>query len=522
MRRTARISLLAAGLLALAACGGEAQESAGDSLPIIHLASGGGWAGASGTAEDALSISKRAANVRFVAAGDLPALDVPATAWRYPLGGQPDPATVARLADVFGVSGEMAVLPADQGGGWVVGPTDGSGGALYVSADPTLSWYYSAPWSDVGVAAVECASGGSAAETTTADTATADTATAEPVTAEPGDVGTVDPSGGPAVDPGPVPVCSEPEPPVGVPTKDEAEASARALLTSLGLDPGAYTLETYADDWSAGVTAWSELGGIRSPVAVVVGYGAEGAVTYAGGALAEPVAVGEYPRVGTTVGLERLNSDWMERYWSAAGGPMPLGAGADAISAETGAGVAGSTMEGPDAAGAPDVAVPEPAPDTEPVVEPEEIVITVVSVEADLWQVWDRDGSAWLVPAYAFIDADGGRTLIPAVPDEYLDVAPAEGVPPVTEPVPDTAAPVGSDVPVTDPPATTVVLPDDADTASLVGLEETEAQKVVEEHGWVFRVIQRDGVDLVVTMDFREDRINAKVADGVVIEASTG
>jgi hypothetical protein len=522
MRRNARISLFAAGVLALAACGGEAEDSAGNSLPIIHLAAGGSAAGASGAAEDALSMPMRVANVRFVAAGELPALDTPATAWRYPAGAQPDPAAVARIAEAFGVTGELVALAADQGGGWVVGPTDGSAGAVYVSADPTLSWYYSAPWTDEGWAAVECETVDPAVGEATSDTLVApvDTVVVPPDTP----VGTaVDGSSVErAVAPSPVPVCPEPEPPVGVPTAAAAEASARSLMTSIGLDPEAYTLETYADEWGAGVTAWGELDGIRSPMSVSVGYGAEGAVTYAGGTLAEPVAVGEYPRVGTAVGLERLNSDWMERYWAAADGPMPLAAAAEA---DAGA-----------PAGGADVAAPEPAPDavpdTGPVVEPEEIVITVVAVEADLWQVWDRDGATWLLPAYAFVDADGGRSLIPAVPDEYLDIAPAEEVPLATEPVPDTA-PAGSDVPATEPPATTpdttpdptepgVVLPTDADAASIVGLDESEAQQLVEERGWVFRVVQRDGVDLAVTMDYREDRLNAQVADGVVIAATVG
>jgi hypothetical protein len=514
MRGTARISLVAAGVLALAACGGEAEDSAGDSLPIIHLAAGGSAAGASGTAEDALSMPMRVANVRFVATGELPALDSPATAYRYPVGAQPDPAAVARIAEAFGVTGELVALPADQGGGWVVGPTDGSAGAVYVSADPMLSWYYSAPWTDGGWAAVGCEAVDPAVGEATTDTLVApvDTAVVPPDTP-------ADTVADPAADPAPVPVCPEPEPPVGVPTAAEAEASVRSLMASIGLDPEAYTLETYADEWGAGVTAWGELDGIRSPMSVSVGYGAEGAVTYAGGTLAVPVVVGEYPRVGTSVGLERLNSDWMERYWAATDGPMPLAAAAEADAGTTGGGVA-------------DVAAPEPAPDTEPLVEPEEIVITVVAVEADLWQVWDRDGSTWLLPAYAFVDADGGRSLIPAVPDEYLDIAPAEEVPPVTEPLPDTA-PVGSDVPSTEPPATTpdtapvptepaIVLPTEADAAAIVGLDEAEAQQLVEERGWVFRVVQRDGVDLTVTMDYREDRLDAKVTDGVVIAATIG
>jgi hypothetical protein len=44
--------------------------------------------------------------------------------------------------------------------------------------------------------------------------------------------------------------CPEPEPPVGVPTADEAEQRVRELLTAIGVDPATVEFDTYADEWS--------------------------------------------------------------------------------------------------------------------------------------------------------------------------------------------------------------------------------------------------------------------------------
>jgi hypothetical protein len=52
-----------------------------------------------------------------------------------------------------------------------------------------------------------------------------------------------------------------------------------------------------------------------------------------------------------------------------------------------------------------------------------------------------------------------------------------------------------------------------------VGLGETEAVDRADAAGLETRIAGRDGVDLVLTMDFRPDRLNLLVFDGVVVAA---
>lgn len=70
-----------------------------------------------------------------------------------------------------------------------------------------------------------------------------------------------------------------------------------------------------------------------------------------------------------------------------------------------------------------------------------------------------------------------------------------------------------------DPPATAPA--DDIelgefDESLIVGLPVDEAQEVVEDEGWVFRIAVLDGEDQVLTMDLVENRVNVAVDDGIV------
>ena len=67
---------------------------------------------------------------------------------------------------------------------------------------------------------------------------------------------------------------------------------------------------------------------------------------------------------------------------------------------------------------------------------PQEVTVTLVDVQPDVWWVWDVDGTVWLLPAYRFIGDDGGWYTVPAVTDEFLVRVPVDSVPPATEPVP--------------------------------------------------------------------------------------
>lgn len=88
------------------------------------------------------------------------------------------------------------------------------------------------------------------------------------------------------------------------------------------------------------------------------------------------------------------------------------------------------------------------------------------------------------------------------------------------EPTPGT----GSDVAVPSKAPTPTAGKDAASTdlKALVGLSESEARARAEGDGYVVRVIFRDGEPLPATKDFRPDRVNLAVEDGVVTGATSG
>ena len=60
---------------------------------------------------------------------------------------------------------------------------------------------------------------------------------------------------------------------------------------------------------------------------------------------------------------------------------------------------------------------------------PQQVTVTLVDVQADVWWVWDVDNNAWLLPAYRFIGDDGGWYVVPAVTDEFLVQVPVDTLP---------------------------------------------------------------------------------------------
>jgi heat shock protein HslJ len=58
--------------------------------------------------------------------------------------------------------------------------------------------------------------------------------------------------------------------------------------------------------------------------------------------------------------------------------------------------------------------------------------------------------------------------------------------------------------------------------ASVIGLTEAEAQRTVEEAGYSFRVVSRDGVGLAITEDYSVTRINVSVVADRVTDSYVG
>ena len=504
-RRLALVASLSLAGLVLGACG-DAPGRTAAGLPKISLsASGSGVAAsadAAGTADERMT-KMPYWNVDYVYDGSLPDLGADATAYRFAVGATPDLDQVRRIADALGLSGEISELPADQGGGWQIGAADYSGPVLTVARDGLLSWWFNGISNE---ATWGCAVEGSDPSTDVA------------------------PAPDAAVTPDTTVRCDEPTPPAGVPDAAAAEELASAMLDSIGIDPADLEFETYADEWSAWVTAFRMIDGVRSPMAWSFGYGADGALTSASGVLAEAEEVGDYPIVATAAGLERLNDDTGR--WGWFGGPAFAARGAAVSAVATGEVTAssdGSVVSGggTDAvAPSTDVAVPVPVEPTGTVVVEtiapdclandacvpldsmpmETQIVTLTGVRLGLTSYWDTDGTVWLLPSYEFTSADGGVWSVIAVDETYLDIPEV----PMPEPMPVEPAPVDPGAALPEPIETAVA------ESALVGLTEDEAMKVVVEKGWILRVSTIDGVGQPLTMDYSPMRVNVALTDGVV------
>jgi len=471
-RPSRRLALVAAAVVVgLAACG-EAETPSASDLPVIAVgASGSGGKVAAGAMESDARMTIMPMDIDYVWAGQ-EAGATSVTAWRFE--GEVTAADATRLAAALGVAGEPVALPAEQGGGWVVGPQDGSAPTVTLSDDGLGSWWFSAPYSGVG--AVDCVL---------------------PADADPSD-STV-----------PVEVCPEPTPPEGVPTPDEARAATERLLAELGVDN--VEVEVYGDEWSAGSTVYPLVDGVRSQLAWSFGFGENGTLQWASGSLLEPVAVGDYPLVGCAAGVARLNDE--ANAWLGGGVPMP------AADLARSTGVAG---------------VPEPAPlpEDQVLIDPAApvesvpgdttpVVVTLASCAIERMPVWAADGTVWLLPSYLFTADDGGHYSVIAIDDRFLQ-PPTQTVAtevPVTEP---STEPPASNVPTTPAPGTevpnTVIAePTVEDAQVLVGLPLADAEQLAAESKWTVRALRIDGEDLAGTMDLRPDRVNVEIVDGVVV-----
>ncbi len=439
IRRILQVSVpVVATVALLGACAADTTKVATKAPATIRVGARAGGnsekvAGASIAADSAMRIRP----TTYVAGEGLVEPTGPRTAWYFPAGDAvATDAEKAALAKAFGLTGTWKTLPKDQGGYTYLGDSSKGEASLTITNDALQNWWYSPSWSSSTVA-VGCAEPGIAVgEPAPADSAAA---TDPAVT---GSVGTTDTTVvAPEVRP-----CEAPKPPANVPNKAEAEAKAKALLTSLGLDPAAYTFETYADEWGAYVTGWLNLDGIKTQLAVGFGFGAEGALTTANGFLASPQRGDQYDLVGITTAVERLNDTngyWWGYFGGGAVGIAARGAAVDAVAepamaaSDSGSGSVGGA-EAPSTEPAADPGLtPEPVPsdvtgtmppvqvDPVPISEPllETFTVTVTGVSVGLSQLWDADGNVWLIPSYVFTDATGGQYSVYGIADEYLDFA---------------------------------------------------------------------------------------------------
>jgi hypothetical protein len=577
-------------VVGLTACGAPADDTptagtpADESPPVIHVnsAPGGGSTAAPMAADSSAESSKMMPGfITYVYDGEIVDLTSPAAAWFFPPDTSPSAEQMSALAKALGVEGDVRALSADMGNGWMVGPDDYSKPTVNIGADAMHGWWYN-PGADKSMSTRPCElypPGDPAGDFDTPvapDTPVVDAPMIDeaPKSVVEGSSGApIEP--GVAVDPGmPTPVCAEPEPPTNVPDAESAEAKARELFAGLGVDAGSYEYDTYADEWGANVTGYLVLEGMRTPLTISVGYGAEGAVTWASGFLATPQRGADYPRIGIEAAVDRLNeqsASWMtydtpvmrdsgvvtddatapasgSGSGSASGSASAVALAEPAVappSPATGASTGGSTGS---ATPVTDVAPPVeelPVPGGEPLIDPVEgvclddtgaecvpaepitidpITVTLTNAHPSLEMLWASDDTVWLLPGYAFDAVDGGVYSVIAVEDQYIEVADPEVLP---SPVPlppdapattDPAVGLAAECPPLVPPTTTIEPVIDEDGSEWIGLCLNDAETVAKAMGYQLRVVRIDGVDQAVTADYSDSRFNVAIIDGKVTE----
>jgi hypothetical protein len=425
----------------------------------------------------------------YVASGDLPALDGKAPSWKSD--SSPTKKEMRRIADALGVEGDLEQQPDEMGGGYVVGPTDGSAPVVSFSNgtyDAFHSWWYS-PMMETTPRTAESVAPDSSGSTTSSDAgevpASDVTVIEEPI--------------------------REPEKPENLPSKDEARALVEDVAQRAGF--AIDEIEVQADEWGVWATGWQTLDGMRSPFAWNFGFGANSELTYAYGHLLDFAEAASFPRVGTTVGVERL-SDPKYSGW--------YGYGAVARDAAVATEPAPAVVE-TDGTGSDTKEATVPAPET--------VEVSLTGVKESLMSVVDADGAVWLLPAYEYDTADGYSVSTLAITDEFIvqeEPTTDTVVDGVIEPMPGDTGGGSSGGEGSSPGSpgsagdSEIVPPTEADAAALVGLSEDEALKVIASRGWTSRVGSRDGEDFMLTTDYSETRLTLSIEQDNVTNAVIG
>ena len=479
--------------LLLAACGGNPEAS---SPPVLRIAGSNNSAGAALGAPESVSSDRMMwmGRLNFTASGDLPSLDSEAPSY-FISESNATKRELDSLREVFSIKDEFAAQDENMGGGYIAGDYNtGDTPVMYVSAGAMRYWSYQAPWSN-SMPNVGCAMPSVTPDDTTAD----------------------------------VLPCAIPTPPENMPSGEEVELMFKQMLKDLGLKSKDFIIEIYADEWSAGATGYLKIDGVLSPLMWSAYYGSDSQLTSASGVLAKVTPGADYPRIGVTQGIERLND---QQYgW---GGPMVRGGAAyddmavgssDAPSDSTQSNATTSETTGTEPVNT------EPATLEGTVSSPydsQEIPVTeieIVAVEEELVSLYGADGSIYLVPGYSFLAAkESGYTpryLVSALPDEFIEETNVDLIPPYTYPADapeaSTPAPINPSKPVADEPNITQ---EAADT--LLTLSERAATEMAVSNGWEVRVGQRDDEMFMLTRDWIATRVTLTIVAGAVTQVDVG
>lgn len=414
---TTRRALAVAALVAIAAAACGNGEERPD-LPI-SLSSGGNQEAATAAADSALggaSSERSMAMVEYKLDADISGL--PDEGPAYEVKSAASENDVRELAEALGLDGDPK---RGQRNEWYV---TGDGGAL-LTVEPMAGspWYFQAEGAcgpDAAVSSdgnsVGCSGGG--VTSSSGDVAVSEEAMKREAEASQTSPAEPAPSAGCKPQPDGSEICEapapgetpvepprpvEPERPANLPTKAEAEDTARGLLTKIGADIKDANVRV-EDGFSAWYVAVEPvLDGLKTyGFGWSVTVGPNKKIDSASGHLGDPTKVADYPLVAVADAIEKLQSEF---------------AAVTDIAVDCG--------DTPTAEGAGTEALCADAPPAEPMVQ------RITAVELGL--VWSpsytEGGPGYLTPAWVLTIEEGGEMPVNALPDEFVQKPPVEDVP---------------------------------------------------------------------------------------------
>jgi len=376
-----RLATICLFIIALASCGGE-------DLAVINLSGASSSGGNTKLASQESCLPPlECANAMYGPASFVYQAGV--TTWPDLGGSQPSwhlkkrkatDADLIRIADVFGVSGDISSFSYDKNSRFM-GAEDYSKPTVTTYYDGiSSSWNYSASTNITMSSRGEKGSGSSGSESP---------ADAPDISVEP------------------------PRPPKNVPSENQATSLSEQFMKKLGVDTANLKVDAYADDWGASVTYNELIDGVPGLRYWIFTYGGEQELQYASGPLSDVVKGPSYPTVSVDEAFKRLSD---ERF-----GVYP----AEYLRANS----ATMTRTG----------WSQDAPNSQKVV-----TFTLTGARRSVTGIYVEKFGNIMMPAYTFTNEDGDVVRVIAIEDKYLSFASVpvpDSVPAVTEPIPSDSVP---------------------------------------------------------------------------------
>lgn len=185
-----------------------------------------------------------------------------------------------------------------------------------------------------------------------------------------------------------------------IPTRDKLIATALEIFNATGLKVSAGDIKTDISDWGANASAALRLDGKETPIEWYISWGSNGKLGSVSGNSVRFEDQGSVSTISAKSAVNRI-SDW--RYsgqissslWAKYAPPVRAG--------EPGMIAYDSPVENGQ--------TPEPASSPEP------ILVTINEAHSVSVLIWDKNGSAWLVPGYVLIGDQGWLTPVFALED---------------------------------------------------------------------------------------------------------